>query len=175
MPKLTQNRVERRRRQLLDAAAACFSSKGIHGATVPDISQRAQVSVGTLYRHFGSKERLIIAVAERICRQDALIVERLLAVARPFDQRGALDSIVLERLEDFVSAAEARLRIELWAEAPLHPALRAVLRQGLENIIDKVEEALRAENGQNGTTATDARKVIGLVQGAILYRALGVS
>lgn len=115
-----------------------------------------------------------MAVAERTCRQDALLVERLLTVERPSNQRGALESIVLERLEDYVSSKEARLRIELWAEAQFRPALRTVLRRGLEEASEKAEGALRAANGRHDTATISAREMIGLFQGAILYRALGM-
>lgn len=174
IPKLTQSRAEHRRRQLLDAAAACFSSEGIHGTTVLDISQRAGFSVGTLYRHFGSKENVVMALAEKTCRQDALLVERLFATEPPSNQREAMESLFLERLQDLLSPKEARLRIELWTEALRHPALRATLRRGLKEASDKVEGVLKAANGQNGASATDARKMVGLFQGAVLYRALGV-
>jgi AcrR family transcriptional regulator len=54
--------VERNRRRLLDAALAAFSADG--GADVPleSIARDAGVGIGTLYRHFPSREALVEAV-----------------------------------------------------------------------------------------------------------------
>lgn len=40
------------------AALEMFVEKGINGATVQDIGKKAKVAVGTLYRHYPSKEAL---------------------------------------------------------------------------------------------------------------------
>lgn len=127
--------------------------------------------MATLYRHFDSKEKLVLAVAERACRQDGLLMKRLLDAERPLNRSGTLESIILERLEDYVSPKEARLRIELWAEALHDPDLRALLRRGLE----EVEESFRAASGRKGAATTDAHEPIGLFQGALLRRALGIA
>jgi TetR/AcrR family transcriptional regulator, regulator of cefoperazone and chloramphenicol sensitivity len=46
------------RARIRDAAIALFAERGIDGATVRDIAQRAEVSSGLLRHHFGSKEGL---------------------------------------------------------------------------------------------------------------------
>ena len=47
-----------RRAGILRAALACFTESGIAGTGIADIQERAGVSVGSLYHHFGSKENL---------------------------------------------------------------------------------------------------------------------
>jgi len=51
-----------RRQQILDTATAVFAEKGIIGATVRDISERAGILSGSLYHHFASKEEMIIDI-----------------------------------------------------------------------------------------------------------------
>ena len=46
----------------MTAALALFAERGYHGTCVPDIAQRAGVAVGTIYRHFPTKEALVNAV-----------------------------------------------------------------------------------------------------------------
>jgi AcrR family transcriptional regulator len=46
------------RESILDAALEVFSERGFHGASVPDVAQRAGVGVGSIYRHFTNKEGL---------------------------------------------------------------------------------------------------------------------
>jgi AcrR family transcriptional regulator len=55
---------ERRRRQILDAALACFRRRGFHQATMQEICAEAEISAGALYRYFGSKAEIIAAIAE---------------------------------------------------------------------------------------------------------------
>jgi AcrR family transcriptional regulator len=54
---------ERNRRLLLDAARELFAQRGLQ-VTLDDIARRAGVGVGTAYRRFGSREKLIDALFE---------------------------------------------------------------------------------------------------------------
>jgi AcrR family transcriptional regulator len=52
-------RATRRRRQsILDAALECFSTIGYDQTTLADIRTKAGASTGSVYHHFGSKERI---------------------------------------------------------------------------------------------------------------------
>ncbi|HUW62609.1 MAG TPA: TetR/AcrR family transcriptional regulator [Candidatus Bathyarchaeia archaeon] len=68
---LTRKKREREahRRDILDAAEKVFISKGYHKATVEQIAQEADFSVGTLYNFFKSKEELYIKVLEQITEE----------------------------------------------------------------------------------------------------------
>ena len=55
---------DRRRRQIMDAAIACFRRRGFHQATMQEICAEAGISAGALYRYFGSKADIIGAIAE---------------------------------------------------------------------------------------------------------------
>jgi AcrR family transcriptional regulator len=50
---------ELRRRSILDAARAVFFEDGFHLATVDDVAARAEVSKGTVYLYFESKETIL--------------------------------------------------------------------------------------------------------------------
>ena len=56
---------ERRREEILDAAQRVFVEKGITTATVDDIAIAAELSKGTLYLYFESKEDIYIALMMR--------------------------------------------------------------------------------------------------------------
>jgi AcrR family transcriptional regulator len=51
--------------RLLDAAARVFARKGLKGATTREIAVEAGLSEMTLFRRFGTKEKLLRAVVER--------------------------------------------------------------------------------------------------------------
>jgi TetR/AcrR family transcriptional regulator len=50
---------ERRRRSILNAARAVFFESGFKLATVDDVAERAEVSKGTVYLYFESKETIL--------------------------------------------------------------------------------------------------------------------
>nr|QEO75107.1 TetR family transcriptional regulator [uncultured bacterium] len=62
MPK--QERAERTRTAILDAAAKVFDDHGFFGATLSDILQHADVTKGALYFHFQSKEQIAHALID---------------------------------------------------------------------------------------------------------------
>jgi TetR/AcrR family transcriptional regulator, repressor for uid operon len=55
---------QEQRKRILDAAMACFSRDGFHGASMQKICAEAGMSPGALYRYFPSKESLIAAIVE---------------------------------------------------------------------------------------------------------------
>jgi AcrR family transcriptional regulator len=47
-----------RRETILDAALECFLISSVAGTTIEDVRLRSGASIGSIYHHFGSKERL---------------------------------------------------------------------------------------------------------------------
>lgn len=64
--------------KLMAAAAAAFAESGLE-AQVEDIARRAGVGVGTVYRHFPTKEALVEALAAQHFERLADIAEEALA------------------------------------------------------------------------------------------------
>jgi TetR/AcrR family transcriptional regulator len=69
MSQTVASRTERRKartvQSIFDAAEQEFLERGFHGTTVEEIAQAADVSVGSIYVHFQSKEGLYLALIER--------------------------------------------------------------------------------------------------------------
>src|SRR5690606_14463159 len=62
-------RGRRRREELLDAAEQLFLDQGFHGTSVDDLGAAAGISGPGLYRHFASKDAVLMAVLDRIWAQ----------------------------------------------------------------------------------------------------------
>src|ERR687889_1310202 len=58
--------VEETRQRILKATLALHAEKGIFGTSWQDIAKRADVSVGTVYKHFPSLDELIPACGELV-------------------------------------------------------------------------------------------------------------
>lgn len=173
MPKLTEEQVEKRRRLILDAAAACFSRRGIRDTAMNDICREARVVSATLYRYFGGKEGVVLAVAEEVLRKDAALFESLSADG--------------ERIEGLSSPRESRLRLELWMEAVRDPVLGDLVREWLEEGMETVQRTLETYRGEvdNGskpepdtetrdaeTRDAETRKAVSLFLGSVLCAGL---
>ncbi len=61
-----ERRIAARKEQILDAAAQVFAEKGFHRATTKEIAEAADVSEGTIYNYFGSKNDLLIGMMARV-------------------------------------------------------------------------------------------------------------
>ena len=91
---------EVRRKEILDAAMRCYTSKGYHGTTMDDITRESGLTKGGIYWHFKSKREIYIemlrehkkvhlALWERIdqikVKEDALIQGGLLFLREHID------------------------------------------------------------------------------------------
>ena len=90
----------RNREKIVAAAAAAFAESGLD-AQVEDIARRAGVGVGTLYRHFPTKEALVVALADQHFARIARTVEAAL------DARGEAWDVFAATIWRIANAAAA--------------------------------------------------------------------
>jgi AcrR family transcriptional regulator len=98
--------VERRRRQIADAAVRLFIEKGFHKTTTRQIAGASGFSIGSLYEYFASKEDILYLVCELIHAE----VERGVteAMSKATGGRDALAAVIREyfkvcdRMSDFI-------------------------------------------------------------------------
>ena len=103
------DRGRRRRAEILDAAEELFLASGFHAVSVDDLGSAAGITGPGLYRHFPSKDALLMAVLDRIWERLAPAVAQ--AESAPADQ--ALDTLLGAHLElalDRPAALELLLR-----------------------------------------------------------------
>jgi AcrR family transcriptional regulator len=74
----------RNRERVLAAARAVFAAQG-HEAQMDDVARQAEVGVGTVYRHFPTKEALIEALAVEAFERVASAARAALEIADPWE------------------------------------------------------------------------------------------
>jgi AcrR family transcriptional regulator len=74
----------RNREKVLAAARAAFADQGI-AAQMEDVARRADVGVGTVYRHFPTKEALLDALSDEVFAVVAVYVRTLLTLDDPWE------------------------------------------------------------------------------------------
>jgi AcrR family transcriptional regulator len=110
-----ERRIAARKAQILDAAAQVFAEKGFHAATTREIADAADVSEGTIYNYFGSKEDLLLGIVARLGDVELRamgIAPDLLEQALAVDLRDLLAGVFRER-QAFVLRNQSMLRAVL--------------------------------------------------------------
>ena len=79
-----------RREEILDAAIAEFAEKGLHGASTDEIARLAGISQPYVFRLFGTKKELYMAVVARCFRQTLEIFQRAAEGKRGEDALAAI-------------------------------------------------------------------------------------
>ena len=182
MPKVTEEHLQARRRQILSAALRCFARQGFHRATMQDIFREADLSPGAVYSYFGSKDELIAAI---IAAMMGFVAETAALFSQPLpDGRlrrpGQALAEVIERYQRFeLGTVEERARIfpHLVGEQQRDPQLNAAVRAGIERLRGGFEGLARVaqergELDQDLDPEQFGRLAISLLQGLLLQ--LGV-
>ena len=135
---------EERKRRLLDAAVVLAGEGGYDAVQMRDVAARAEVALGTLYRHYASKDQLLLAA---MLQQTETLRERL--VQRP--ARGATPaarvadvlrraSRALEREPTVTKAMLAAMSSQDLAAVPLKAdidtTLRAIIADAIDGTVD---------------------------------------
>lgn len=138
MPKVSAEHRTKVKDAITQAAIKNFSKTGFASTKMDDISKTANVSKGTLYLYFQSKEQLF----ESICKsnQKILIDTRsglLQNKNRIREDLGIFYDNYLKALQD-----TDNLRIEALAESVHNPKLRKIIQKNRKEIELNVEEFL---------------------------------
>jgi AcrR family transcriptional regulator len=64
VPRVSQDQLDARRREILTGARTCFARHGYEGATVRRLEEEIGLSRGAIFHHFRDKDSLFLAVAE---------------------------------------------------------------------------------------------------------------
>ena len=80
-------RYDRRRQEVVDAAARVFAEAGYDQTTIAQLSEQVGLAAGGLYHYFAGKEQLLIAICDRL--MDPLLeqADALLAEDRPPEEQ----------------------------------------------------------------------------------------
>lgn len=163
---------DRRRRQIMDAAIACFRRRGFHQATMQEICAEAGISAGALYRYFASKAEIIGAIAEDHRGEGDV------AFLRAAEKQGFVEAMCLSA-QNFVQKfadGDGPLIADIMGEVLRDDAIAKVLRLSDVRSVTIFAAAVRAaqERGEIDATLepeTAANTLFAIVEGIGLRRA----
>lgn len=152
-----------RRQELITVAAGLFASRGYYAVTVDDIGEAVGLTGPALYRHFSSKEALLVAVFDHVVDELRDRIRELVAEAP--DPVSALLAILRSHIQ---FAMEQRENVAVWRQEfknlpePDRWRLRRAQRLYVEEWVHLVHE-LRPEFTDTEVRAA-VHAAIGLLQ-----------
>lgn len=162
-----QRRAAGRRRDILAAAVSVFRQKGYDRATTREIAATADVSEGTIYNYFRSKNELLMGIVSDI-------VPSLLGGAFYLDESGDVHTrfaAALERMLSFVNENRDMLNVlagEAWRNEEI---LYGWLSSVGQELLTRLEQRLAALAANGALRQLD----VGLAARMILFTALGIA
>jgi AcrR family transcriptional regulator len=160
------------RERILDAAYELFSRRGIQAVGVNEVTERAGVATATLYRHFPSKEKLVLAfldLREQRWTKDLIEAGAIRRGSNPEERLLAIFDVLDEwfHRDDFEAGSFIKVLLEL---GPKNPAGGASVRH-LEQL-RAIARHLAEEAGLRDTESFAHSWHI-LIQGSIVVAAEG--
>lgn len=141
--KVRQKRSLERRRAILDAAVKVFGHKGVHAATLTDISHAAGVPLPSLYDYFADKTRLLASLPAATFTEFYTAVDPLIA-ATP-DPREKLRVFYLETLR-YMERNRAWARVfflEIWPSVLVgEPEVRTAVDGFGRRVVDIIKRGI---------------------------------
>lgn len=147
-----------RKSQILEAAAHCFVTFGIHQASMREICAKAELSAGAVYNYFPSKEAIVEALADLERNEIQELSDYLNSSKNCFK---AVVQAVKLIIED-TSIESARLQVEMLSEANRNPAVKARLDDNDAALLSCFTDAIK--RGQKEKSIDRSLPVEDLVQ-----------
>jgi AcrR family transcriptional regulator len=128
-----------RREQIIAAAYELAVRGGLRAVTIRDVARKSEISTGLVIFHFGTKDRLVLALLDSVlARTTALSMgPDITAIHDPLDRLIALLRQEMARLS--TEPKRNRLFFEFWSEGMWNRGIRVRMQREL----DRYREAFR--------------------------------
>ena len=175
MPRVDDGYLAARRRQIMDAAVACFARDGFHRTTMQDIVAETGLSAGAIYRYFPAKEDIVAAIAAEHHAREAAVLDGATEATDAGDLLRDLARVSLGRLADPAEQRWRRVTIQLWGEALRDERVMRIVRSGLDEPIEIIAGLLRRGQQDGSVPAgidpdSAARVCAAIFQGLVLQQ-----
>lgn len=124
---LREEQAEATRTRILEALVRTMAA-GVAGLSIPAVAREAEVSIPTIYRHFGSKQGLVEALSPYVIRKGGLMPEPM---PQTIDELGPLLRTLFHNLDAMDLTLRAAMASELGQEVRqvTMPKRRAMIRE----------------------------------------------
>ncbi|MFD3510315.1 TetR/AcrR family transcriptional regulator [Nocardia sp. NPDC058666] len=177
MPRVSEEHLERRRQQILDAAQLCFARKGFHETSMQDVFTESGMSAGAVYRYFTSKNEIIGSLVVHTMKPLRARLAEIIRADDPPLPAEVIRLLTTEVVKRSGPDGPLRLAPQVWALATVQPEAGLPVSEGIAAMRELwVEYAIRMR--ELGWIAADAdvdalaKTIIGMLPGFILQHLL---
>jgi TetR/AcrR family transcriptional regulator, transcriptional repressor of aconitase len=184
MPRITEERREARRQQILDAARACVLEHGLEAVSMEMIIDRSGLSTGAVYRYFKGKDEILAAavtgaasdigaatipiLASSASGSPSQLVDTLLAALVDYARTGVGAAAGLDRMPAAVHG---------WSYAQTDPEVKATLQAALRGFRERCVPTVKQwqDDGVVDATAEPdavAQLILSICLGFVVQRSL---
>jgi AcrR family transcriptional regulator len=147
---LRERKKQRTRQAITEAALRLFNERGFEQVTVAEVARAADVSEGTVFNYFPTKEDLFYAQMEEF---EATLVEAVRDRAAGESAAAAFERALLERSGVLASRERAELITKVTRAIDASPSLQAREREVVERMTRSLAVLLADETGARPTDA----------------------
>ena len=174
---MKQEAREQRRRQIVNAALATFATRGYDKSTMEDVRVAADVSKGTLYLYYDSKEVLFAAVVEAMFEDLLAYLEQAANESQAATAAGQLEAY-LKALNQTFEQDNQRIGLytDFFVQAWQHNSVRTVLADAYQKYItaltSMIQRGIDAGEFHDLDAEITARIITGALDGMLLQKLL---
>ncbi len=177
MPRVSQEHLDARRQQILDAARRCFLRNGFHATSMHDILREAAMSAGAVYRYFPGKDDLMAAIADDALDRIRLAFQPILEADSPPPLDVAFTQLVRTVQAMDEEYGLPRMAVQIWGEAVRSPELAAQLRElvvGIRGLATRLVRTYQERGELSAAVPAEAIApiLIGIIPGFMLQYVL---
>ena len=179
MPKISEEKRQARRDQILAASWRCFSRRGLHSTSMEDIVREANLSFGAVYLYYKSKDELILAACSAAFKEMQVLLVPILTREEPYP----LPELV-RKITKIITQHAQRDKLNFgvaflmgWGEAQFNPKIKELVaggqllyRQALTAIVQKWQE--RGDIPARAKPADIAKVLLAFFLGFIVQSAM---
>jgi len=149
MARVTTERVEQTKRELLEAAREVLSKEGFAGLSTRRVADVADTQMSQIRYHFGSKEGMILALFEYMNaglleRQKLAFDDRALSISQKW-------ALACDYLDEDLASGYVRVLQELIAAGWTNPSIRKAVQTALGEWHALLAQLAREASEQTGT------------------------
>ena len=179
MPRVTEKYIQRRRREILDAAWRCFARNGFHATTMDDVIEAAGASPSVVYRWFRGKDELVVAAVTEVYEGVTDAMSDLLQTDPPPPLADAVERVLTVTLARTSRDGQdlTALAVQAWSEALRDPEIHQLVTGQYHKLRDGLAELVRRHQAAGSISAdvdanAAAHALFAMIPGFILQRLL---
>ncbi len=130
---------------IIAAARSCFAAKGLFNSSMDDIQTAANISRGSLYYHFKSKDEIIKTVIEQNLGLMALRVEAI--VSESHEKHSLFEDILIELTsfaEQITFGPGRGMAFHVWSYAMINEEIKVIMMEYFNRIQSSLEQVVKA-------------------------------